>query len=198
MDQDLKAYLEERFNSVMDAHHKTQEEVQEVKETQGKMLVVQQENRRSIRALWNAVGVSNPPPPGDGPETPVNLLKKDEEILGKVTSSDLDMEALKGTVIAVDSKVGELSKIVQEVKDQNSRQLQALGTEQKGFLGLIQWMLKEKDGQKFFFSAFAAVTGLVTALGTTYALMTGRLPMPNAPVTPPALVAPHVEVSPTP
>lgn len=194
MDADLKKFLEERFDTVMEAHQKTREEVQMVKETQDILVVGQRENRQSIRALWNAVGLSEPPPPGAKAPVNVNLLKKDEEILDKVTSSDLDMEALKGTVIAVDSKVGELTKVIQEVKDQNSRQLQALGTEQKGFLALIQWMIKEKDGQKFFFSAFAAVTGLVTALGTTYALMTGRLPMPNAPLPTPS----HVETSSSP
>lgn len=196
MDEEQKAFFEKHFNAIMAAHQETKQEVHLLKEAQEKMLVGQRANRVSIQELWKAVGVSKPPPPGSGPSEGLNLLQKDRELSHQVTNSNLDLEALKGTVIVVDSKVGslkesvdELASTVKEVKDQNSRQLQALGTEQKGLAALIQWMVKEKDGQKFFFSAFAAMTGLVTAIGTTYALLTGRLPMPNTPV-PQAIAAP--------
>lgn len=191
MDQDLKQYLGERFDAIMDAQQRMASEVRDIRtaqtqlgEAQQKMRLDQEKMEREMKRLRETVGVSIPPEGGDGPSPPpVPIIKR-------VTESNLDVESLRGTVIAVDAKVGELAEVVNTIKDQNSRQLQALGTEEKGIAALVSWMFKEKDGQKFFFSAFAAITGLVTAIGTTYALLTGRLPMPNSP-PPASIIAPQ-------
>ena len=75
---------------------------------------------------------------------------------------------------------------------QNERQLKAMGlrpaseTKDRGallrFLDLLGWMLQEPEGRRFGLTALGALTSLVTALGTTYALVTGRLPLPHDPV----------------
>lgn len=79
--------------------------------------------------------------------------------------------------------VGEVKEIAEEVLAMNRMQNQNLGigVSLRGIGEFFQW-LKTKQGQRYVATMFAAATSLVTALGTTYALLTKRLPAPTDPV----------------
>jgi len=77
----------------------------------------------------------------------------------------------------------EVKEIAQEVLAMNRMQNQNLGigVSLRGIGEFFQW-LKTKQGQRYAATMFAAATSLVTAMGTSYALITKRLPTPTDPV----------------
>lgn len=113
-------------------------------------------------------------------------------------------KALEKTT-ALEGQTKEALTLAKETKELNERQLKAMGVkteaEEKSrvltkLVDLCIWMFKEREGQKFALAGFAALTSLVTALGTTYAIITGRLPLPNS--TPPTVQEPYARPLPSP
>lgn len=183
--------------------------------------------RKEIRAvakvastLWQQVNGSTPPPKDDGdpnlnlngthalangkaPEEPL-----DAQIDGakaKLSAHDLDIDSLKARVIVIDERSEKALKLHEQMLALQEKQTSAMGIkkddkEKTSFADLAKWMLKEKEGQKFVLAVFTALTTLTGAIGTVYALWTGRLPMPNAPVPQPAVTVyqePHAAPSPS-
>lgn len=159
---------------------------------------------RMVTHLWKQVKGSDPPPPADDDGNPLpNPAGKplDEQL----TDHDLTIAALQGQVINVDSKVNvvkeematkahvdaiksDLTNAIGQVAEQNDRQLKALGVRppadpERNAIGklvdLLVWAFKEPEGRKQAILTLGAITSLITAVGTTYALITGRLPLPN-------------------
>lgn len=158
---------------------------------------------RNVSALWRKVNGSDPPPPNVNP----SMAPPGKGLDDKLSSHDLDIAGIHGNLIAVDSKVGEVKTEVGEVKSEvgevkselgavrgelesvrqiNQKQSEKMGIGKTG----SEWLFSP-EGLKSVGTLVAALTGLVTAIGTFYALMTGRLPTPVSPLpSPPAMVAP--------
>lgn len=141
--------------------------------------------RSLVTSLWRSVKGSDPPPPNDGSSPPPadsgNGIPLDDIANGafaKASAHDLDIHALRGQLIASERNVvAMVQSEIQKVLAVNGEQSKALGIGAKGgeFLG---WIAGTRAGQRWVLSAFAAATSLVTAVGTLYALVTGRLPLP--------------------
>lgn len=137
---------------------------------------------RMLTSLWKKVHGSDPPPPTDGNFKEERKSAKDHvPLTERVTSSELELSAMRSEVIATNAK---LDLVVKAMGIKGKDEKTALGE-------LVRWLMKSREGQKFVLAGFAAFTSLITALGTTYALATGRLPVPTSPV-PQATAAPHV------
>lgn len=130
---------------------------------------------------------------------------KKPSLTDEITDQDLRMHAMHGQLIGLDGKMEMIREDMNILKTQVASkeelasalkaldvQTRAMGIspkqqgkvdERSGGRRLIDffiWMAQEREGQKFTLAGFAALTGLVTALGTTYAILTGRLPLPNS------------------
>lgn len=179
----------------------------------------------SLNHLWRRVEGSDPPPPlaGSGlegldvdektakaveraeaalPAVPEGA--KDIDELGRqVTGHNTTIEALSGRMSSLEDEVKTVKEHVTESLDLQRRQTEAMGIKTEAdtrsvltrLVDGLAWMVKEREGQKFALSMFAAATGLVTAVGTTYAILTGRLPLPTAQV--PAVQQPYAPPQPT-
>lgn len=173
---------------------------------------------RVVSSLWRDTHGSEPPPPpphDDAAMSFVEAANPSSDIAGShSTTKDLVAGELAGRLDPQVQKISEHDASIAGVQGQlitvsatanqalkNSEELLALQKEQMGkkepgdergvFTRLVDglvWVVKEREGQKFALMLLAGITSLVTALGTTYALMTGRLPMPTSlPQNPPAL-----------
>lgn len=79
--------------------------------------------------------------------------------------------------------MAEVKGIAEEVLAMNREQSQNLGIGVSlARIGEFFVWLKTKQGQRYAATMFAAATSLITAMGTTYALVTKRLPAPTDPV----------------
>lgn len=159
------------------------------------------EVKSTVHILWRKVNGPNvPPPKGSGEYRQIDAtLAKEKPIVETVSDHNLDLESLKAQVTVLDRKTDTLSEQVQgttvEVKEAKNiaEQVLAMNKEQNKSLGIgvsiqrigefFTW-LKTKEGQRYAATIFAAATSLVTAMGTTYALVTNRLPAPNSPPYP--------------
>ena len=160
---------------------------------------------RMVTHLWKQVKGSDPPPPADDDGNIISLpggKPMDEQL----TDHDLTIAAMQGQVISVDAKVNtvkeematkvhvdavrdDLLLVVEQVRIQNERQLKAMGLRPEEptagrsallrFVDLLGWMVQEPEGRRFGMTMLGALTSFVTAAGTTYALVTGRLPLPT-------------------
>lgn len=189
--------LKQHANIQAAAHEKTRKEVRHV-------AVV-------TDTLWKQINGSTPPPKDDGdPNIGLNgtkdLVKTDEPIdaqldgaKAKLSAHDADIDSLRGRVIVIDERVEkalEVGKQALEIGEKvlalQEKQTSAMGIkkddEKTTLADLLKWAIKEKEGQKFVLAVFTALTTLTGAIGTVYALWTGRLPMPNAPVSAPPVV----------
>jgi hypothetical protein len=147
----------------------------------------------TVDTLWRQVNGSDPPPPKGAPHLngAVVIEPLDERVdqtRGKVSEHELTIASHQGRLIAMDSEIKETKDMLMKVLHLQERQTQAMGIQEREKKTIltelgrtIYWMVREKEGQKFAASMLAAITGLVTACGTTYALLTGRLPMPTSP-----------------
>jgi hypothetical protein len=84
---------------------------------------------------------------------------------------DLDIAGLRSDMIVVEKRLSTIQKAM-GIKSDDERS--TIGE-------FFKWIMKSREGQKFVLAGFAALTSLITALGTVYALATGRLPMPDSP-----------------
>jgi hypothetical protein len=91
--------------------------------------------------------------------------------LDQVSSHDLDIAGLRSDMIVVEKRLSTIQKAM-GIKSDDERS--TIGE-------FFKWIMKSREGQKFVLAGFAALTSLITALGTVYALATGRLPMPDSP-----------------
>lgn len=150
----------------------------------------------TVNILWRKVNGPNiPPPKTSGEYRQVDQSIVEEKPLAQsVSDHNLDLQSLRAQMIGLDKKVDEIggkvqenTKSVDEAKDV-AKQVLAMNEKQNASLGIdvsirrigefLLW-LKTKEGQRYAATLFAAVTSLVTALGTTYAIMTKRLPLPS-------------------
>jgi hypothetical protein len=99
----------------------------------------------------------------------------------QITDHDGLIYSLKGEIIAVDAQVKEILNLqkrqmgIRETKDE------------RVLLRRLADALLSRQNQKFVLLMVGAITGLVTACGTTYALVTGRLPLPSSHFSSPAI-----------
>lgn len=159
-----------------------------------------------VDVLWKKVHGPNVPPPRSSGEYRFHLAKGDDSkpLQETVSNHDLSIQSLQAEVkvLTQQVKTSEAASVeareaatsakggVAEVR-QIAEQVLAMNKEQSESLGIgvslarigefLHW-LKTKQGQRYAATMFAAATSLVTALGTTYALMTNRLPAPTDPV----------------
>lgn len=130
-----------------------------------------------------------PQPPGARPARPLDDLTEDvATVVDKTSSHDNDIAGVQGRLLTVEAQTGEVLKLVKEQMGKKD------GPETRSLLtrlvdGLL-WSFREREGQRYTLTLIAGITGLITALGTTYAIATGRLPMPTSPPPVPALRAP--------
>ena len=169
-------------------------------------------------SLWRNVRGSEPPPPPPsahedisfteaaketaeeklrqtGSQKPIlpldDLADEIEKTAGKVSSHDNDIAGVTGRLLAVESQTAEVLRLQKEQmgkKDKNRKDERGLFTRLVD--GLV-WAVRDREGQKTVGAVVAGITGIITALGTWYALLTGRLPLPSTPTQPAhALTAP--------
>lgn len=94
-----------------------------------------------------------------------------------------EAEGAKKAATEAKSGMTEVKGIAQEVLAMNKEQSQNLGIGVSlARIGEFFVWLKTKQGQRYAATMFAAATSLITAMGTTYALVTKRLPAPTDPV----------------
>lgn len=201
MERRMKDMKKEIQSSSLQSHEATRKQVQSI--------------NLKVDELWRTVKGSDPPPPEKGsgiapqataPRPASNPgERRPTSIADQVTEHEGDIATIQGSVLrvdgrveSVDDKVDALASVVNELKDLQVKQMHSQGIkteeESRSFWkrlgdGVI-WAFKEPEGRKFALTMMAAITSLVTAAGTTYALITGRLPMPNADRPPPALHQP--------
>lgn len=128
--------------------------------------------------------------PKTGPKTiPESISEHDSTIAG-----------IQGQIIAVDAKIGRVDAKVDALTELQKKQMGMRDDDdRRAFRKLLDgflWLFTERAGRKFALTLIAAISGLATSCGTIYALNTGRLPMPNAPVHP--QVGPSIERPPPP
>lgn len=157
-----------------------------------------------VETMWDHIYGKTPPPIGGElafsltePPTAPKSKSGPKTIPQSISEHDATIAGMQGQLIALDSKVGaveakvdELTKLQKEqmgMHDDDDRRMLRKLTD--GFL----WLFTERQGRKFALTLIAALTSLTTACGTIYALSTGRLPMPNAPV--PQQISPSVDRS---
>lgn len=106
----------------------------------------------------------------------------------KVSSHDGSIADLTGRIMTMASELKETKAAQKETLELTKKQTSAMGikgteTDERSFLTRLfdglAWMVKEREGQRYTLSMVAAITGLITTVGTTYAIMTGRLPLPS-------------------
>lgn len=187
MDRSFTTFRKEMVDLSLQEHEKTRRHVALV--------------TSMTRALWAEVfGKDRPPPGGDGlsfsltePDTSPGHTRESRPIPpmtppsgGKISEHDASLAAFEGRLIALDSKVETLTKLQKEqmgLHDADDRPAM------KRLVDGVAWLFTNRAGRKFALTLIAALTSLVTAAGTTYALATGRLPMPNT--SAPALSSPQ-------
>lgn len=179
MDRSFSTFRREMIDLSLKEHEKTRRHVAHV--------------TSMTRALWIEVFGKDKPPPGGGdaisfaltePDTNPGhtrgLRPIDDLPSGKISEHDATLAGFQGQLIAVDAKVESLVKLQKEqmgLRDADDRSVGRRIVD--GFL----WLTTKRAGHKFALTLVAALTSLVTALGTTYALSTGRLPLPIAPTS---------------
>jgi hypothetical protein len=177
---ELKDLLSE-FSGELKAH--VDEQVKGSKQDLTNLILSKHEETRSHLArheelvghLWQRVNGSNPPPPGEPPSAPSSPPLDDMATgaFAKASSHDLDIFAMR-------REVQELKTALSSVLEINKEQSKALGVgvDVKRSAEFLDWIMTTKAGQRWVLTVFAALTSLITAVGTTYALITGRLPLP--------------------
>lgn len=152
-------------------------------------------------SLWRNVRGSDPPPPPPTAEEvsfqeaakdplrqtgsqktikPLDDLTEEVEKTGKkVSTHDGDIAGIHGQLLVMKNSQAELLALQKEQMGKKDK-----GADRRSVFARIAdsmiWVVKEREGQKFAATMIAGLTGLITALGTSYALMTGRLPIPTA------------------
>ena len=158
--------------------------------------------------IWRAVmgNVEPPRPPSPGDDTSFMEAQKEglsegvrekspslvDEFEGKIGAQQGEIDELRGQLLAVKATAAEVLRLQREQmgkKDPNDKKKDKRSSIEKLVDGFL-WVLKDREGQKTAGAIVAGITGILTAAGTWYALMTGRLPMPNAQHSHPVLVAP--------
>ena len=155
--------------------------------------------------MWRRVMGSEPPPAPPPRSEDVSFTEAHQEGVAeaekerqpslvdeveKIGEQQGEIDELRGQLLAVKSQTAELLSLQKEQmgkKDPND-QRRTLAKLVDGFL----WVLKEREGQKTAGAIVAGITGIITAAGTWYALVTGRLPMPNT-TAPTAITVPAHE-----
>lgn len=180
-----------------------------IKQTQDISIKSHEETRRQVATLsirvdelWSTVKGSDPPPPIGGiprrkdPSIP-DLKPLDEQL----SEHEAEIVTHAGRLLNIDGRLSQLVEDVASVKGAQENQgadiatVKELQIKQTHHMGIkteadergtlsrlvdgIIWMFKEPEGRKFSLAVFAAITSLVTAVGTTYALVSGRLPSPT-------------------
>jgi len=140
-----------------------------------------------LKSLWRKVHGSDPPPaningsvsviPSSPPldEQVEAAYEKASETLQMASSHDLDIHGIKSQLVV-------LQQGQEKLQGMNSKQNERQGVDAEG----ISYLFKTRDGRKFVLSLIAAVTGLLTAGGTIYAVATGKMIL--APEAKPAAV----------
>lgn len=165
----------------------------------------------TVNILWRKVNGPNiPPPKTSGEYRRVDQsLVKEKPLAQSVSDHNLDLQSLRAQMIGLDKKVDglgdkvqETTKAVDEAKGV-ARQVLVMNERQNASLGIdvsirrigefVLW-LKTKEGQRYAATLFAATTSLITALGTTYAIMTKRLPLPSDAAAPPTVQTVYIPV----
>jgi hypothetical protein len=212
-----KSFDEVRFFQALDAHLDRKLDTHFTafrKEMADSSLREHEKTRRHVayvttmtKALWSEVFGKEPPGgPGDEglsfaltePDTHPGYTKGSRPILpttapsGKISEHDATLAGLQGQVIAVD---GKMETLVEQVAALTKLQKEQMGLHEGDERSIVRkiadgtvWLFTNRAGRKFALTLIAALTSLITALGTTYALATGRLPLPSA--TTPALTQP--------
>lgn len=155
---------------------------------------------KMVAVIWNEVKGDEPPPTPPGPNDDTSFMeaatvkplpdakpvKPIADLAEQVSEHDNDIAGVTGRLIVVETQTSELLRLQKEQmgkKDPDDQRTILT----RAFDGLT-WIIREREGQKFALQIIAGLTGLLTAAGTFYALLTGRLPMPNAPPPTPALI----------
>lgn len=161
-----------------------------------------------VKKMWTKVYGSDPPPPaGDdedlsfsmtepttkpGAKTNASLQTAAVKLERHVSEHDATLDGMSGRLITLSSNQNQLAE---QVKLLIGLQKEQMGRRDEDERPLLQrlfdglgWIARERDGRRFALTLIAAVSGLVTAFGTSYAIMTGRLPSPTSPVPAPFVV----------
>lgn len=178
----FEEHLQSQARIQLENHEATRREFQNVK--------------AQMKQLWTSVkGSEPPPPPGARIEPLDSQIEQSQE---KLSQHDLEIDSVKAGVIVVEKKVEDLRGDMTRLLALQEKQTSAMGLHAEkpkslgeSFTHFVSWVVTEKEGQKFILTVFTALTTLVGALGTLYALATGRLPTPTSPKPVPALVEPQ-------
>ncbi len=139
-----------------------------------------------LTSLWKKVNGSDPPPTLEALAARTAAtsfsppLDEQLKVTGAKTSShDLDMHGLRSEIITLHSEMGEIRKL-------NEGQTEKMGVNSSGF----SFLFHTREGRKFFMTAIAALTGLLTTAAATYAMLTGKTVSVPPPISAPAQVSP--------
>ena len=110
-----------------------------------------------------------------------------------LSQHDASIAGLQGQVIALSSKTNELLSLQKE--QMGKRPEGDTRSFAQRVLDGIQWVFSNRAGQKYLLTLIAALSGMITAAGTTYALATGRLPYPGQSSPPAQYLPPPTEAA---
>lgn len=203
--QDIKDDLKKEIQANADISIRNHEETRKRLDSFGRDL---HSVDNKVDVLWQKVHGPNVPPPKSSGEYRLHLDKERESskkpIAESVTDHDLRIQGLQADMKVLTEQVKEAKEASDKAKSEATQakdgvsevkgiaeEVLAMNREQSQNLGIgvtfarigefVQW-LKTKQGQRYAATMFAAATSLVTALGTTYAIITKRLPSPTDPV----------------
>lgn len=169
---------------------------------------------RGYAELYREVkGEDPPPPPPEDDGTFMEALKPPRprlpshpeskplvDLTKAVSENDSDIDEVKGRLLKVESQtsetrdqVGELLKLQKEQMGRPDKVEDRRTSFSKLVDGFL-WALRDREGQKTVGAVGAFIFSTVTAIGTWYAIFTGRLPLPNTALPPaPTYQAPHMQ-----
>lgn len=196
---DLRKQIQDNADISIKNHEETRKEMTGIKgEVHGLT--------NTVNVLWRKVNGPNvPPPKTSGEYRQVDAtLSKEKPLIQSVSDHNLDLQSLQGQVKVLDTKVDIVGKSAEQAVKaaeeagaaahqgrEIAEKVLAMNEQQNASLGIgvsvrrigefFTWA-KTKEGQRYVATILGAATSLVTALGTSYALVTHRLPAPNGPV----------------
>jgi hypothetical protein len=118
----------------------------------------------------------------NGPDTPKRVALVDEIAVAKQksNSASFEVEAHEGRLAAVETEVKETKTLAQQLLELQKAQSKHYGLmTKKGEIVKGRGTLVSVEGFKQLALLVTLITSLVTAVGTSYAIATGRLPLPS-------------------
>ena len=122
------------------------------------------------------------------PIAEASIVKK----LARASETDLEVEGVKGQILAISSKVNDLTKVTDTLLSLQKEQMgkKPEGPDDRGFFSkigdAILYAVREREGQRHALAILTAIGVIITSAATIATIVSGR-------GAPPSMTAPHSE-----